>query len=208
MKRKYREKILTDKPFDINLLDCNFIGRGNNGAVFLLPGRRVIKICFDVKGFYREVFVLKRVNGNKYFPQIYDIGGNYIIRDYVEGECLMDYIYKNGLSYELSLKIILMLEEFEKLGFKKIDIRCRDIYIQPDNTLKIIDPKKCFSKERTFPGHLSKGLHKLGVLNIFLEVLKKERPELYGRWGRDIQDYIRELNLNASYKNKSNTGIS
>lgn len=200
MKRRYSQKILSEEPFEINLLDCKYVGKGNNGVIYLLPDNKVIKICFDVKGFYREIIVLKKVNGNKYFPQIYDMGGNYMIRDYVDGECLKNYIDKKSLSRELALKIATMLEEFEKLNFKKIDIRCKDIYVQPDNTLKIIDPKKCFSKERNFPSHLSKGLYKLGVLDFFLEILREEKPELYSKWGEPIKNYITELQTNIENK--------
>ena len=53
-----------------------------------------------------------------------------------------------------------MILEFERLGFKRIDIRCKDIYIQDDYTLKIIDPKNNYKKRVSFPRHLFKGLFK------------------------------------------------
>ncbi|MFR1314902.1 MAG: hypothetical protein ACLSBN_04345 [Clostridium perfringens] len=43
-------------------------------------------------------------------------------------------------------ELYLMILEFERLGFKRIDIRCKDIYIQDDYTLKIIDPKNNYKK--------------------------------------------------------------
>ncbi|GLC30418.1 protein kinase [Clostridium omnivorum] len=174
---------------DINLLDHKMLGRGHNGVVILLPDNKVIKICFNEKSFKGEAYILKKVNGNKYFPRIYEIGGNYMIRDYVDGVCMRDYIKHNGLSKELAKKIIVLLKEFEKLKFKKIDIRCKDIFIQPDGSLMIIDPKKCFSKERNFPRHLSKGLDKLGVLDYFLQVLKEQDCKLYKRWINKIHEY-------------------
>lgn len=180
-------------PFETNLLDCKFVGKGRNGVVYQLPDNKIIKICNDIKSFYRECYVLQKVNGNKYFPRIYDIGGNYMIRDYVDGECLKDYIQKKGLSRDIAIKVAEMLEEFEVLNFTKIDIRCKDIYVQRDGSLKIIDPKKCFSKDRSFPSHLSKGFNRLGVLPFFLKVLKEEKPLLYSRWSDDIESYIKEL---------------
>lgn len=177
---------------DINLLEHKSLGRGHNGMVILLPENRVIKICFNEKSFRGEAYILKKVKGNKYFPNIYEIGGNYMIRDYVDGECMKDYIKQNGLSKELAIKIIIMLKEFEKLKFKKIDIRCKDIFIQPDGSLKIIDPKKCYSKKRNFPRHLSKGLDKLGMLDFFLEVLKEKDRKLYKKWACKIYEYQNE----------------
>lgn len=178
--------------YDINLLEHKTLGRGHNGIVILLPENKVIKICFNEKSFKGEAYILKKVMGNKFFPKIYEIGGNYMIRDYVDGECMKDYIKKNGLSKELAVKIIIMLKEFQKLKFKKIDIRCKDIFIQPDGSLMIIDPKKCYSKERNFPRHLSKGLDNLGVLNFFLKVLKEQDYKLYKKWAKKIYEYQNE----------------
>lgn len=189
-KNKFKKDLI--RPFDINLLECKFLGQGHNGAVYLLPDNRVIKVCFNPKSFKGESYIFKKVNGNKYFPRIYDIGGNYMIREYVDGICLKDYIKENGMTKELGLQILFMLKEFKKLKFRKIDIRCKDIFVQPDNTLKIIDPKKCFSKSRSFPRHLSKGLYKLGASDTFLEIIKSEDPKLYKKWNSKISRYINE----------------
>jgi predicted Ser/Thr protein kinase len=179
-----------NKYSDINLFDCKFLGKGHNGAVYLLPDNKVIKVCFVMKDFHSEATILKKVNGNKYFPRIYEVGGNYMIRDYVDGLPLKNYIKKNGLNEELIRDIIEMLKEFERLKFTKIDVRCKDVFIKSDNKLMIIDPQKFYTKERNFPRHLSKGLYKLGVLDIFLEVLKAEEHRLYKKWAHKIMHYI------------------
>lgn len=178
--------------FNINLFDCKMIGKGHNGTVFLLPEGKIIKICIREKSCISEYTILKRVNGNKYFPKVYGMCGNYMIRDYVEGEIFKDYIKKNGLSKDMAIKLIELLEEFKKLKFKKQDLRCKDIMVQKDGTLKVIDPKKFYYEKRNFPRHLSKGLYKLGVLDIFLDVVEKERCSLYEKWNPQIKNYIRE----------------
>lgn len=193
-KYKYQD---TQYP-DINLFECKFLGKGHNGAVYLLPDNKVIKVCFVMKDFYREAYILKKVNGNKYFPRIYEIGGNYMIRDYVDGMPLKKYIKKNGLSRKLALDILDMLKEFEKLKFKKIDIRCKDVFVETDGKLKVIDPQKFYSKERDFPRHLSKGLYKLDVLDFFLYVLKEEEPKLYKKWESKIRNYIHQVVSNEN----------
>lgn len=183
-------KINENKINPYNLNDCKFLGKGNNGEVYLLPNGNVIKICFNIKDFIGEYSILQKVNGNKYFPRIYEVGSNYMVRECVDGEILLSYIKKNGMSKTLGHNIIKMLKEFNKLKFKKIDLRCRDIFVQSDGSLKVIDPKKFYSKNRNFPQHLSKGLYNLGVLDSFLAILKEEEPELYKKWSPRINDYI------------------
>jgi predicted Ser/Thr protein kinase len=178
------------KNFDLNLLDCRMLGKGHNGTVFLLPDGKIIKICLSEKNCVSEYSILKRVNGNKYFPRVYGTCGNYMIRDYVGGQPLYKYIKSNGLDRELSIEIIKLLIEFKKLNFEKQDVRCKDIFVQENNTLMVIDPKKCYSKERDFPRHLCKGLYKLGVLETFLDVLSEEDPELFDKWNDKIYSYI------------------
>lgn len=192
MHREIYERYIEN--FDVNLLDCKLLGKGHNGIVYLLPDGKVIKICFDIKSCLKEYFILSKVNNNKYFPRVYGISGNYMIRDYVDGVILKDYIKYHGLDRALVIKILDLLEEFKKLKFLKEDLRCKDILIKPDGSLMVIDPKKFYSKKRDFPRHLSKGLYKLGVLNYFMSVVKEERPKLYNQWQKKIDAYIDELN--------------
>ena len=180
----------SDKYSNINLFECKFLGKGHNGIVYRLPDGKVIKICFVMKDFYGEAHILKKVRGSKYFPKLYEVGGNYMIRDYVDGMPLNKYIKKNGLSRKLVTAILDLLKEFERLKFLKLDIRCKDVYVEPDGRLMVIDPQKFYTKNRDFPQHLSKGLFKLGVLDDFLIMLKKEDPKLYRKWVHKIRLYI------------------
>ena len=108
--------------------------------------------------------------------------GIYMIRDYVAGENMKNYIRRKGMSEELALKILELLDEFKKLGFTKIDIRCKDIFVQKDGSLLVIDPKGCYSRNKPYPTHLMKGLSKLKVLKKFLKIVKYKRPDLYQEW--------------------------
>lgn len=178
------------KNFNINLLECKYLGKGNNGIVYLLPGKKVIKICYAVDSCRKEYQILHKIKRSNYFPRVYGMLGNYMIRDYVEGEILNKYIKRNGLSKELSLKIIALLDEFKNLKFSKNDIRCKDIMVKPDGNLMVIDPKKFYSKKRDYPRHLCKGLYKLKVLDVFLNTLKEQKPKQYNRWNHKIISYI------------------
>lgn len=192
MHREIYERYIEN--FDVNLLDCKVLGKGHNGIVYLLPDGKVIKVCFDIKSCMKEYFILNKIGNNKYFPRVYGMSGNYMIRDYVDGVILKDYIKHHGLNKDLAIKILDLLEEFKNLQFLKEDLRCKDILIQSDGSLMVIDPKKFYSKKRDFPRHLSKGLYKLGVLDYFMSVAKVERPKLYNQWYEKINEYISKLN--------------
>ncbi|KZL89562.1 serine/threonine-protein kinase [Clostridium magnum] len=192
MHREIYERYIEN--FDVNLLDCKVLGKGHNGIVYLLPDGKVIKVCFDIKSCMKEYFILNKIGNNKYFPRVYGMSGNYMIRDYVDGVILKDYIKHHGLNKDLAIKILDLLEEFKNLQFLKEDLRCKDILIQSDGSLMVIDPKKFYSKKRDFPRHLSKGMYKLGVLDYFMSVAKVERPKLYNQWYEKINEYISKLN--------------
>lgn len=180
------------RNFDANLLDCKLLGKGHNGIIYLLPEGKVIKICKSIKACKKEYDILRKIRKNKHFPRVYGMEGNYMIRDYVDGIPLNQYLRQHELDRELALRLIGLLEEFKRLKFKKLDIRCKDIMVRPDRSLMAIDPKKFYTKDRSFPRHLSKGLYKLGVLDAFMEVVRHERPRLYKKWDNNIKEYIRE----------------
>ncbi|MCM0649282.1 protein kinase [Clostridium swellfunianum] len=188
-------KNYSSKYTDIDLFECKFLGKGHNGIVYRLPDGKVIKICYVMKDFHGEAHILKKVRGSKYFPKLYEVGGNYMIRDYVDGLPLNKYIKKNGLSRKLVVDILELLKEFERLKFIKLDIRCKDVFVEPDGRLMVIDPQKFYSKKRDFPQHLSKGLYKLGVLDDFLIILKQENPSLYRKWVHKIRIYIEQKKM-------------
>jgi predicted Ser/Thr protein kinase len=176
--------------FDVNLLDCRPLGDGHNGIVYLLPEGKVIKICYEANSCRKEYDIMRKIKKNKYFPRVYGMEGNYMIRDYVDGTPLNKHIKHHGFDKKLAVNLIELLEEFKRLNFKKQDIRCKDIMIQPDGRLMVIDPKKFYSKKRDFPKHLSKGLYKLGVLDSFMSIVREEKPHLYRQWHSKVNDYI------------------
>lgn len=179
---KHNEEVLYSEDFDVDLRDCKFLGEGNNGIVYLMPDGKVIKICKEPRKCRKEYSILKKVNGSKHFPRVYLCGGNYMVRDYVEGRELKKYIKEKGMSRELALSLAELIEEFIRLGFTKLDTRCRDIFIQDDGNLMVIDPRSSYRRVVGYPRHMMKGLRKLKVLDEFLEVVKKGKPKLYNRW--------------------------
>lgn len=188
MSKSVKEKKSHYKEFKFDLRDCKFLGEGHNGFVYLLPDHRVIKIFKKPDNCKKEYSILKRVKGSRNFPVVHDCIGNYMVRDFVGGECLKDYLKTHEFSKRLALNLIKLLDEFKKLGFKKIDTRVKDIYVQEKEFLMVIDPKYSYTREKDFPKHLAKGLKKLKVLDKFLDFVKEENETLYNQWSCKMKE--------------------
>lgn len=182
--KSYREAY---NEYDIDLRDCTYLGEGHNGIVYRMPDGKVIKIFKERKCCRNEYLILKSVKGSSHFPSVYFCGDNYVIRDYVGGTNARQYIKEKGLTHKLALNLIGLVEEFRKLRFTKLDIRCRDLYVQEDESIIVIDPKSSYTRKVDFPRHLAKGLKKLGVLEEFLDTVKQGQPELYDEWTLKLQ---------------------
>ncbi|MCS4523042.1 protein kinase [Clostridium botulinum] len=166
-----------------------FLGSGHNGIVYLLPDKKVIKI-FKEKRYVKRKRNFTKTNNSKYFPKVYDYGEYFILREYIRGERLDHYIKQNGINKRLTHNIIKLIKEFERLKFKKLDIRCKDIYVDKKYKLRIIDPKNNYSKTVVYPRHLMKGLNKLKVLDDFLIHVEKEEPKYYDLWSTRMKEYL------------------
>ncbi|SFB31532.1 hypothetical protein [Clostridium frigidicarnis] len=173
------------------LRESEVLGHGNNGIVYLLPNGKVMKIFGKKSVCDDEHYILKKVNKkSSHFPKVYERGDNYMIRDYVGGYRLDKYLRKHNLNKILCLNLIELIKEFEKLGFTKLDTRCKDLYVQDDFTLMIIDPKQCYTKQVLTPEHLMKGLEKRNQLDLFLDCLKEYDCKLYNKWYKSYMNYL------------------
>jgi predicted Ser/Thr protein kinase len=173
MKKNFAYSADFDEVTEKLFREAVYLGEGNNGVVYELPNRKAIKIFLKKKVCNDEGSILAKTNGSKYFPRLYKRGNLYVIRDLVDGKRLDKYIRQNGLSEKLIKNIYELLLEFKKLKFKKLDVRCKDVYVSDNEKLMIIDPKKAYSRNVDYPRHLMKGLYKVGVLDEFLTEIRK-----------------------------------
>ncbi|OBR95456.1 hypothetical protein CLRAG_08480 [Clostridium ragsdalei P11] len=191
MKKRDGYYIQLDNAAENMLRRANFLGCGHNGIVYLLEdNNKVIKIFKSKYVCRSEYNILQKTSKSKYFPKIYSHGLYYIVRSYAEGERLDYYIKQNGLDEKVAKNIINLIKEFQKLKFTKLDIRCKDLYLCKDSSIKVIDPKNNYSKCCNYPRHLMKGLDKLGVLDEFLEFVKEDYGEVYEDWNYKIKRYL------------------
>ncbi|MGL5634621.1 MAG: hypothetical protein ACRCX8_09765 [Sarcina sp.] len=173
------------------------IGEGHNGVVFLLENGNIIKFFRRHEAWLDESYILKRVKGSKFFPKIIEIGDNYVVREFVPGERLDKYLKTHTMDRVLAKALFQMILEFEKLKFKRLDIRCKDIFYNIDEKkIMIIDPKKNYDKRVSYPRHLMKGLYKKGALDIFLNFIEDFDDKKAKVWSVKIEGYLKSNNKN------------
>ncbi|NOW92605.1 MULTISPECIES: serine/threonine protein kinase [Clostridium] len=166
----------------LDIKECEFLGKGKEGAVYLTPEGYALKIFYNKKKAKNEADLLEKVNGSRFFPKVLFIANNMILRDYVEGDNLSSYIKKNGLSYNLSIEIINLIEEFKTLKFTRLDIRDAHIFVNKNEQIQVIDPRKVFVKKTPYPKEIIKVLVKLNVFEDFLKHVLSYKPKLIKYW--------------------------
>ena len=182
----YRSIIVTPgKPVQISANPTIFplIGKGLQGAVFKLTEDRCVKIYAKRRDCSREAAVLTNIGHSRFIPQVYEIGPNYIIMEYLTGPSLEDTLKSSGiLSPFLAEKIVALLKEQEKLNFKRIDFSLRHCIFDQEGNLKMIDHVNSFRFIRKRPKRLLKDLKQLGQLQDFLDYVKQHEPDLLMNW--------------------------
>lgn len=166
------------------------MGKGHEGAVYLTPEGYALKIFYKKKKAKDEVSILELVKESRFFPKVVFIAGNMILREYVEGVTLLDYLKENGLSYNLSCEIIDLVEDFKKMKFKRINIRNAHIFVDKNEKIKVIDPRKIFSKNTPYPKDIIKILVKLDLFDDFLKNVTQYRPDLLQYYADGYNYYV------------------
>ncbi|WP_160672647.1 serine/threonine protein kinase [Clostridium sp. C8-1-8] len=186
----------------LNIKECEFLGKGDEGAVYLTPEGFALKIFYDRRKAESEVAILERANSSRFFPKVLFIADNRVLRDYVDGINLYDYISKNGLSYKLSIEIIELIEDFKRLNFKRIDIRNAHIFVNKAGKIQVIDPRKVFEKNIPYPKEIIKILVQLNVFDEFLKHVLAYKGALLDYWikGYEYYEAMRKKSITINMK--------
>lgn len=180
MSQKSNSKKKNDFKFELD--KCTFLGKNRRGFTYKLEDGKVMKIYYEFKKCEKKEFILKKMDKHKMFPKVYSVEGNCLIREYIDGMNLKSYIKKYGLNEELAKKLIDMFMEFKTLKFSRIDIKMKKIYIMKDGIFKVMPFNNSYKKKVDVPEKFMKSLTKLGVINVFMKVLKEYKPKLYKKW--------------------------
>lgn len=195
MARTYAYSADFDKEVESLFKDAKLLGEGHNGIVYEVPGNKAIKIFTDKNICKSEADILYKVKKSKYFPRIYKNGEYYILREMVNGKRLDHYIQENGLSQQLIYNLYRLINEFKALKFTKLDARCRDIYVNENERVKVIDPKQCYKRKVDYPRHLMKGLEGIDCLEIFLSGIYSIDKKTAQEWNKKIDQYFKKIRI-------------
>ncbi|HEX6593203.1 MAG TPA: RIO1 family regulatory kinase/ATPase [Bacillota bacterium] len=183
--KEYREILAKSKGIlrKSDLKHFNMIGKGADGSVYQVAPKRCLKLFVKTKTKKLEWEALQAGQSSPVIPQTYEHGQNYIVMEYVKGKSLPQHLKKEKqLSEAIVKKILNMLDELKKVGFKRHDIEVRHILFNENMDIKVIDLKRSFTSDRPTPNKLMSGLQKRGYLKEFLGHVKKLNPSLYKKW--------------------------
>ncbi|ARK28848.1 hypothetical protein [Halalkalibacter krulwichiae] len=172
----------------INNSSLEMIGKGRQGAVFKINDEMCMKVYGDVDDCEREYYAMSLGQHTSLLPKIYCKGENFIVMEMVYGVDLREYMQSQPLTEKLSHELIRMLITFKEIGYERIDHHKRQIYLQDDGSLKVIDVGRTVWRNRTYP-YPRKLLQSLGneYRAMFIEHVKVVAPELYEEWDYYIQ---------------------
>lgn len=167
----------------INNSPLPMIGKGRQGAVFRFSDDICVKVFGNTEDCDREHYALSLGQQTNLFPKLYAKGPLHIAMEIINGVDLREYLQSQPLTEELSMKLIQMLVTFKEIGYERIDHHKRQIYLQADGSLKVIDVARTIWRDRVYP-YPRKLLNSLGDENkaIFLTHVQALSPQLYKEW--------------------------
>ena len=169
---------------NINVKGLPLVGKGAHGKVYKLDENRCIKICKSTKDMQMEYSVLKKVEGYPQFPRVYRCEDKYMIREYIAGPNIIDYIKHNGLDNNLARELTELIIVFINLRFTRIDIRMGEVFVSSGSRIRIIDTTRYMDKRASYPRKMLKTLKNLGYYNQYMNFLKQNYPKFYISWNR------------------------
>lgn len=169
-------------PYGLREETLQLVGEGSQGKVYLIDALRCIKIYHRPEFLPLELEILLRAHYEPQFPKVFEWGDNYMIREYIAGVGLKDYLLKNPLTEDLSHQIAELFLAFERLGFHRLDTRMAHVLVTPEGRIKAIDPANAMRKSGAYPKKFFKQLAKLKCKDTFFKHLKVVNPGLYERW--------------------------
>ncbi|MEH7250638.1 hypothetical protein V7111_00700 [Neobacillus niacini] len=167
----------------VNNTPLVMMGKGRQGAVFQLTDDICVKVFGNTEDCDREYYALSLGQDTSLMPKLYEKGPLYIVMEIIRGVDLREYLQSQPLTKALSEKLIVMLYTFKKIGYERIDHHKRQIYLQPDGSLRVIDVARTIWRDRVYP-YPRKLLISLGEENkaIFMAHVQEMAPELYMEW--------------------------
>jgi putative serine/threonine protein kinase len=179
------EKIFNGKGkiTEKDLAAFDMIGDGKDGQIYNVAEDKVVKYFFKEETHHRELEAMQIGQTSSIMPRLYEYGDNYIVMEFVKGISLARHMKRHGtIDEDMTKKILFVLDEFKKLGFKRWDTEVRHMLMDENGDFKVIDHKRAFTSDSPIPTKLLKGMGKFGLAKEFLEHVKNVNPKLFDAW--------------------------
>ncbi|MFC4320446.1 protein kinase family protein [Litchfieldia salsa] len=138
---------VNEKGIKIKLNDIDpqleLIGEGRSAYAFKVKStNKVLKVYFPA--FHslakEEAEIYEILSDTPFYPRLYEIGMNYIVIDYIEGDTLFNCIRKGVEITEKNIEEIdQALEVAKARGLNPSDIHLRNIFLSSGGRIKLID---------------------------------------------------------------------
>ncbi|MCP3741669.1 protein kinase family protein [Rossellomorea sp. BNER] len=119
------------------------VGWGRSAYVFKIGStNKVLKVFFPqfIETAKEEAQIYEQLQGNKYFPTLFEAGEGYLVIEFVEGTTLFDCLRKGiYISEDMIIEIDDALDTARLKGLNPSDIHLRNILLTKEGTIKIID---------------------------------------------------------------------
>ena len=169
-------------PYGLKEENLKLVGKGSQGRVYLIDPRRCIKIYHRKEFLPLELEILLKAKNEPQFPEVYEWGEDYMIREYIPGINLGEYLRRHPLTEDLSRQIAELFLAFERLGFNRLDTRMAHVLVTPEGRIKAIDPANAMRKQGAYPRKFLSQLSDLKWKRTFFKHLQRINPTLYERW--------------------------
>lgn len=184
------ERIETSGKKDLKIVNptkLKLIGKGSQGAVFQISDDRCVKIYVNPNAAIKEGKALEAAKDLNIVPQVFEVGLNYVVMEYLKGQNLKDYLKQTKrLPDTFTKQILIIRKELKRVGFTRIKTSIGHFIVTEGNVLKAIDHSDGLTKNDPYNPKMFLDLKKLGLLNTFLEQAKEIDPESYEDWQKNI----------------------
>ena len=177
-----KKDLIIDNPTTLKI-----IGKGSQGAVFQISDDRCVKIYVNPNAAIKEGKALEAAKDLNIVPQLFEVGPNYVVMEYLKGQNLKDYLKQTKrLPETITKQIIMIRKELKRVGFTRIKTSIGHFIVTEGDVLKAIDHSDGLTMNDPYNPKMFLDLKKLGLLNTFLEQAKEIDPESYEDWQNNI----------------------
>lgn len=173
-------------PYEVqwsNPAGLPFLGAGAQGAVFQTSPATCVKVFADELDAQQEAASLLRAASASFVPQVYEVGRNYLVMEYIRGQNIKAFLaVRQALPPFLARGLLTLLYEMKRVGFTRNDTALRHVYVTPEDQIKVIDHVNSYRTVQPHPVRMLSSLENIGYLTPFIHYVQQEDPVIYAEW--------------------------